>query len=71
MTTQEELKVCTNCDSNMQTIFIVISGDLIVNEKFLHSMADLHRLEDSIVTALISRPQTEEGNYYHLCLDLF
>jgi translation initiation factor eIF-2B subunit gamma len=44
-----------------QTNFIVMSSDLVVDEKFLHGMADLHRLQDAMVTVLISRPKPAEG----------
>ena len=44
-----------------QTNFIVMSSDLVVDEKFLHGMADLHRLQDAMVTLLISRPKPVEG----------
>jgi hypothetical protein len=38
-----------------------MSSDLVVDEKFLHGMADLHRLQDAMVTLLISRPKPVEG----------
>jgi translation initiation factor eIF-2B subunit gamma len=45
----------------IKTNFIVMSSDLVVDEKFLHGMADLHRLQDAMVTVLISRPKPAEG----------
>jgi translation initiation factor eIF-2B subunit gamma len=45
----------------IKTNFIVMSSDLVVDEKFLHGMADLHRLQDAMVTLLISRPKPVEG----------
>lgn len=35
--------------------FIVVSGDLIVQEGFLHSMADIHRTRDAALTVLLKK----------------
>ncbi|PRP86805.1 hypothetical protein PROFUN_05022 [Planoprotostelium fungivorum] len=42
--------------------FIVISGDVIVSESFLHHMADIHRTRNAAVTMLLKKnaPLTEE-----------
>ena len=38
----------------------MVSGDLIVDERFLHSMADMHRTQDATATLLICpRPEDE------------
>lgn len=36
-----------------------MSSDLVVDERFLHGMADLHRMQDAVVTALIYRPKAD------------
>lgn len=38
-----------------------MSSDLLVDEKFLHGMADLHRLQDAMVTVLIHRPKSDSA----------
>lgn len=40
-----------------------MSGDLIVDEHFLHNMADLHRTRDGAVTILLKKlPPPSGGN---------
>jgi len=39
---------------------IVMSGDLIAEDQFLHSMADLHRARDAAVTILTFKEQVEQ-----------
>jgi len=48
--------------SKIQTDFIVISGDVIVTEDFIHTLADIHRAKDAAVTMLLKKkpPPTEE-----------
>lgn len=36
-----------------QSNFIVVSGDLVVTDIFLHTMADMHRTKDAAVTVLL------------------
>lgn len=40
--------------------FIVCSGDLVADSRFLHAMADLHRAQDALVTLLIKESPREE-----------
>jgi len=53
----------------LKTNFIVMSSDLLVDEKFLHGMADLHRLQDAMVTVLISHPAVASGDSPSPALD--
>jgi len=46
-----------------------MSSDLLVDEKFLHGMADLHRLQDAMVTVLISHPAVASGDSPSPALD--
>lgn len=44
----------------LKTDFIVISGDLILDDAFLHHAVDLHRSRDSAVVLLYKQPSLEE-----------
>jgi len=43
------------------TNFIVMSGDVIVEESFLHAMADIHRTRNAAVTVLLKQKTANES----------